>query len=80
MNLDLLSFKPMPIIGSGVYELRINAEKQYRVFYIAKFAEAIYVLYAFVKKTQKTSKTDISVGVTRYKMLIKWRQMENNDG
>ena len=40
-------FKPTPSIGSGVYEIRIHAQDAYRVFYVAKFEEAVYVLHAF---------------------------------
>jgi phage-related protein len=46
----------MPSIGSGVRETRIMHEGEYRVIYVAKFAEAVYVLHAFQKKTQKTRK------------------------
>lgn len=45
-------FKPMPTVGKGVEEIRIRTENAYRVFYIARFEEAIYVLHAFQKKTQ----------------------------
>jgi phage-related protein len=44
-------FKPIPSVGPGVYEIRIYAQDAYRVFYVAKFKEAIYVLHAFQKKT-----------------------------
>jgi phage-related protein len=59
-------FKPMPIVGPGTYELRLQTDDAYRVFYIAKFEEAVYVLHAFQKKTQKTSKQDITLGQQRY--------------
>ncbi|MGD9108414.1 MAG: type II toxin-antitoxin system RelE/ParE family toxin [Gammaproteobacteria bacterium] len=66
-------FKYMPTVGKGVYELRIKSNSQYRVFYVTKFHESIYVLHAFVKKTQKTAQKDISIGKKRYKDLIKYR-------
>jgi len=56
----------MPIVGPGTYELRLQTDDAYRVFYIAKFQEAVYVLHAFQKKTQKTSKRDIALGQQRY--------------
>jgi phage-related protein len=59
-------FKPMPVVGSGTYELRLQTDDAYRVFYIAKFQEAVYVLHAFQKKTQKTTKHDIALGQQRY--------------
>ncbi len=59
-------FKPMPIVGPGTYELRLQTDNVYRVFYIAKFQEAVYVLHAFQKKTQKTTRHDIALGQQRY--------------
>lgn len=67
-------FKYMGSVGAGVYELRIKSDKQYRVFYVAKFDEALYVLHAFMKKTQKTPQKDIDLGVARYKALINERR------
>jgi phage-related protein len=60
-------FKPMPSIGLGVYEIRIQTGDAFRVFYLTKFGEGIYVLHAFQKKTQKTSKQDITIGRQRFK-------------
>lgn len=65
-------WKPMPTIGSGVCEIRIReAEGIFRVIYVAKFEDAIYVLHCFQKKTQKTSRTDLELAVRRYKDLLK---------
>ncbi len=55
-------------------EIRINIGNAYRIFYVAKFAEDIYVLHAFQKKTQRTSRQDIQLGQQRYRMLLKHRQ------
>lgn len=79
LELSPKEFKYMPTVGVGCYELRLKIDKQYRVFYIAKFKEAIYVLHAFVKKTQQTGKTDIELGVSRYKALIAYRQEKKYD-
>ena len=62
-------YKPIPSVGPGVYEIRIRVQDIYRVFYIAKFEEVIYVLHAFQKKTQKTAKYDIEIGRKRYKTV-----------
>jgi phage-related protein len=43
-------------IGSGVKEIRIHEENEYRVIYVAKFESAIHVLHAFVKKTANCKK------------------------
>ena len=68
-----IDWKPMPSIGAGVQEIRINAGGAYRIIYIAKYLEAIYVLHAFIKKTQETSRHDIDKGKERYKKLLEHR-------
>jgi len=69
-GLDATDFKPMPTVGSGVYELRVRSEGAFRVFYVAKFADALYVLHAFEKKTRKTAGLDIEIGIKRYRQLL----------
>ena len=69
-------WKPMPTVGSGVYEIRIHEEGAYRVLYVAKFAEAVYVLHAFRKKTRKTSKQDIDLASTRLRVVIEDRRRQ----
>jgi len=65
-------WKPMTTVGKGVLEIRIRDEAgAFRVIYIAKFADAIYVLHCFQKKTQKTSKTDLDLAAKRYGDLMK---------
>jgi len=66
--------KPLPTVGAGVSEIRVHAKGEYRVLYVAKFAEAVYVLHAFSKKTQQTSKQDIACAVTRYRELVEARK------
>jgi len=62
-------WKSMPSIGSGVYELRIHEAGEWRVIYVAKLSDAVYVLHAFQKKEQKTRQTDIDIAKRRYKAL-----------
>lgn len=65
-GLDPDDWKPMAIIGPGVREVRIRDEAgAFRVFYIATFAEAVYVLHAFQKKTQRTAKRDLGLAASR---------------
>jgi len=64
----------MPDIGAGVVELRVHAGTEHRVFYVAKFEEAIYVLHAFEKRSRKTSLRDLEVGRTRYRQVVATRQ------
>jgi len=64
-------FKPMPDVGAGAYEIRYrDASGAFRIIYVAKFADAIYVLHAFQKKTQKTPKPDLGLAAARYRKLI----------
>jgi phage-related protein len=68
-------WKPMPTVGVGVNEIRVWEERRgYRVLYVAKFEEAVYVLHVFEKRSQKTSKHDISLARSRYIDLLKWRK------
>ncbi|AWK15557.1 type II toxin-antitoxin system RelE/ParE family toxin (plasmid) [Candidatus Fukatsuia symbiotica] len=54
-------WKPMSTIGQGVKEIRIrDIFGAFRIIYVAKFSDAIYVLHCFQKKTQKTSKKDVN--------------------
>ena len=65
-------FKPMSDIGKGVEEIRVWAESgTFRVIYVAKIADAVYVLHAFQKKTHKTSKQDKDVAKLRFKQLMR---------
>ena len=64
-------WKPMKTVGPGVREIRISdANGAFRVVYIAKFADAVYVLHCFQKKSEKTSKTDIDLATKRYRELL----------
>ena len=66
------NFKPMPSIGKGVEELRIWDETgTYRMIYLARLSDAVYVLHAFQKKTQTTAKRDIELASKRYNDLIR---------
>ena len=63
-------FKPMPVIGNGVEEIRVsNSSGAYRVIYLARQPEAVYVLHAFQKKTQATSKKDLEIAKRRFRQL-----------
>ena len=62
-------WKPMTTVGRGVREIRIHYEGQYRVIYVAKIDDAVYVLHAFRKKTQKTRKQDIAIARRRLKEI-----------
>lgn len=65
-------WKSMASVGAGVQEIRIrDSAGAFRVIYVAKFADAVYVLHCFQKKTQKTSKADLGLAAKRYRDLMK---------
>ena len=65
-------WKPMRTIGQGVREIRIRDEAgAFRVIYVAKFADTIFVLHCFQKKTQATSKPDLELATKQYRDLVK---------
>ena len=65
-------WKPMNTIGRGVREIRLRETAgAFRVLYVAKFDDAVYVLHCFQKKTQKASKMDLNVATQRYRDLLK---------
>lgn len=67
----------MPSVGAGVQEIRVRDERgAYRVSYVAKFEEAVYVLHVFQKRSQKTAQPDLDLGKSRYADLLKWRREE----
>ena len=62
----------MKTVGPGVRELRVrDAAGAFRVVYIATFADAIYVLHAFQKQTQRTAKRDLDVALSRLRDLMR---------
>lgn len=67
-------FKSMPTIGRGAEELRVrDATGAYRVIYTARLADAVYVLHAFQKKTQRTAATNIELARQRFKQMMRER-------
>jgi phage-related protein len=73
-GLDPNDWKPMPTVGPGVREIRIHVEGEHRVFYVATFPEAVYVLHAFEKKTRRTAPQDLELGRKRFRDLLKMRR------
>ncbi len=61
----------MSSIGAGVQEIRVRSrEGAFRVIYVAKLKDAIYVLHCFQKKSQRTNKEEIDLAARRYKLLL----------
>jgi phage-related protein len=67
-------WKPFEEVGAGTREIRIKlADGAFRLMYVAKFPEAVYVLHCFKKKTQKTSQQDKEIAKLRYRAIIQER-------
>jgi phage-related protein len=68
-GLEPTDWKPMSIVGPGAKEIRIHVLEEWRVIYVAKFEDAVYVLHSFQKKGRKTSQKDIELARKRYKQV-----------
>ena len=69
-GVDPRDWKPMPEVGRGVREIRNRTrDGAFRVFYVVENATDVYVLHAFVKKSQRTTATDLEKGRSRYKLI-----------
>ena len=66
-------WRAMVSVGAGVREIRVRTGVEHRILYVARFAEGIYVLHAFEKKTQTTSKRDLAVARRRFSALAEQR-------
>lgn len=73
-GLDPDDWKPFDDVGSGTREIRLrDTSGIYRVMYVAKFEEAIYVLHCFQKKTGATTKHDKDIVEARYRAIARER-------
>jgi phage-related protein len=63
-------WKPFDLAGAGTREIRIRGNDAiFRVMYVTKFKEAIYVLHCFKKQTWETSRLDRRITETRYRAV-----------
>jgi len=69
-----VDWKPMRSVGLGVSEIRVREGGAFRVIYVAKCPEAVYVLHAFQKTSRKTAKADIQLARQRFKSIIEERK------
>ncbi|HMC48070.1 MAG TPA: type II toxin-antitoxin system RelE/ParE family toxin [Caballeronia sp.] len=75
-GLDPENWKPFGEVGAGAREIRIrDSSGIFRVMYVAKFEEAVYVLHCFQKKTQTTSKRDKEIAEARYRAVANARKI-----
>ncbi len=69
-GLDPSDWKPLKDVGAGVREIRVRASSgAFRVLYVATFADAVYVLHAFQKKTRATAKRELNLEALRLRLL-----------
>lgn len=73
-GLEPNDWKPMPAVGLGVREVRVHTGLEHRVLYVARFDEAVYVLHAFQKRSQRTAQRDLELARQRLRELLKQRQ------
>jgi phage-related protein len=60
--------RPMRSIGKGVFELRQrDAHGWYRLIYLTRVEDTLYMLHAFTKKSAKTSRNDLAIAASRLK-------------
>lgn len=59
----------MNSVGDGVREIRIRLGAEHRLLYVASFPEAVFILHAFEKKTEKTVRSDINLARIRYRTV-----------
>ena len=79
-GLNPTDWKPIPSWGAGIIEIKLSVVKdQYRVVYVAKFEERIYVLHCFQKKAQATSMPDVDIIKMRYRDVVNERRKTKND-
>lgn len=75
-GLDPDDWKPFDDVGPGAREIRIqDVHGIFRVMYVAKFEEAIYVLHCFQKKTEATAKRDKDIAEARYRAIVRERKV-----
>ncbi|MGL4963831.1 MAG: type II toxin-antitoxin system RelE/ParE family toxin [Inquilinus sp.] len=70
LGLDPSDWKPMKTIGPGVREIRIRDKAGvFRVIYVVRRSDAVYVLHAFQKKTEQTAKKDLDLAAARLRQI-----------
>lgn len=69
-----LHSRPFASVGRGAWEIKVKDESgAFRVFYVVRRRDGIHVLHAFQKKTQKTRKSDVELGKSRYREIQRKR-------
>ncbi|TDK37645.1 type II toxin-antitoxin system RelE/ParE family toxin [Rhizobium deserti] len=70
LGLEPSDWKPMTTVGTGVREVRIRDEMgAFRIIYVTRIEDAIFVLHVFHKKTQQTAKRDMDIAASRLRQI-----------
>jgi phage-related protein len=72
-------WKPMTTVGSGVYEIRAHTRLEHRIFYVAKYEDAVYVIHAFEKRTAQTREADIALARKRLADFLRLRGQQKKE-
>ena len=72
-------WKPMATVGAGVYEIRIHTGLEHRVFYVAKYEDAVHVIHAFAKRTAQTREDDIALARKRLADFLRVRGQKKKE-
>jgi phage-related protein len=65
-----LQVRPMPSIAAGIFELKdADRNKWYRLIYLARVRDTIYVLHCFTKNTSRTERRDLATALSRWKQV-----------
>lgn len=62
-------------VGAGAIELIENGRPAYRTVYVAKFAEAVYILHSFTKTTNGVDRKAMATAKRRYKAMVAERNI-----
>jgi phage-related protein len=61
----------MESVGKGVWKLKTADERAwYRVIYLTRIGDDLFVLHVFEKDSQKTDRRDLEIAKSRLKMLL----------
>lgn len=75
-GLDPEDWKPFDELGAGTREIRLrDSSGIFRVMYVAKFEEAVYILHCFQKKAQAARKHDKHIAAVRYRAVVNARKV-----
>lgn len=71
----------MESIGRGVWELKTGDEHTwYRVIYMTRIGDALYILRAFEKSSRKTDRRDLAIAESRLKTVLAQLRTAKEEG